>query len=687
MQRRSPWIETSSAERAIAVQLADYVEASAEDVAEQQAMMEELAKSVTAATRVDRSGSPRRDPSRAVPELLNVTTERSFAVRDSDLSTNTFAALAHELRRRREGSLADVGAVATPSVLASDMVALAASFWLKDRIDDGSIDWTDAFLRPASVPETYPVIVEGAGLLRDAIWYDPCVGGGVFPLAALELLHRHGLLEDASALDRFLCRDVCALTVTAARIRIAMSVASKTQAEYEEAFARTAGRVRLEDSLERYAEQKPMSHLWEGDRDEPLVDLVVGNPPYVRAERLPRSMKAELAQLYPSVSGGQVDLSSYFIVHGIHALRPGGVLCYVSSASFHKSRYGARIRSGIARTAAVLCVLDFDELPVFEEASIHTSVFVLGRQQQPDEVTTFVFDRLPSASPLFEAVTNSSRVPVSSVGGHGWNVGEPNKRAVLDVLESETLGLSQYVGEIYSGLKTGSKTAFILNAEQAAAMQKDGESAQYVHRMLRPASIRRWRAGWDGTHLIVIPKGDVLPNKSLVLEHVARYEESLRGRVDTRDHSTWYGLRECSYYSLFDRPKIVFPDIASEARFAVDEEGYMLPDGAFFLPSGDDFLTAILNSCVGGYFFRVSCNSIGNPRAGGRLRFKKAFVGAFPVPIKAPVRVIEELRHLGRGMRDNPKDPESAARINELALVAYRVPSILESAILGDGSA
>ena len=606
MPTRSPWLETSKAERAFGIALAAAIRRSHSEPQDQLDALEAIGSAIGAGDVRDLE----RHVSRAASTL---SLDRWFADDDATVTTNVVAAVAHELGRAADLH-DDAGVVATPPTLARDMVALAAWLWLTNTTGLPPAPLADVLFDCAEPSQS--LSDQLATALQQATWYDPCVGGGVFALAIMDLLGRIGALRDSFAPSRVLCRDANPFAVAATRIRLALSLVQKTGASYEDVYGIVADRVKAENALAHYAEQKPLSYLLGGDHDEPPVDIVVGNPPYVRAERLQQSLKEELANLYPSVSGGQVDLSSYFIAHGLQALKPDGIVCYVSSASFQKSRYGAKIRSFIAGSGTVKCVFDFHELPVFSDASVHTSVYAVARGSSPSTVITHAFKDLPQTRPLSAALAEAVEVPPSAVGRDGWNIGHAEKRDVLDALEHGSTSLVTFAGPIYSGIKSGHKHAYVLTQDVAGRMLADELSAGYVKPMLRPVSMRRWRSTWDGSHMAVIPKGVALHKNSLIFAHLANYENQLRSRTDTLGHPTWYGLRECSYYSLFAEPKLVFPDIAAECRFAIDDQGFVFPDGAFFIPNADDFLVALLNSCVGRYYFRVRCNSIGNPLAG-----------------------------------------------------------------------
>ncbi|MCX5840220.1 MAG: hypothetical protein NTY16_01940, partial [Deltaproteobacteria bacterium] len=55
-------------------------------------------------------------------------------------------------------------------------------------------------------------------------------------------------------------------------------------------------------------------------------------------------------------------------------------------------------------------------------------------------------------------------------------------------------------------------------------------------------------------------------------------------------------MRPCDYYDAFERPKIIYPDIAKESRFSFDEEGFYSANTTYIIPSADKYLLGILNS-------------------------------------------------------------------------------------------
>jgi len=94
----------------------------------------------------------------------------------------------------------------------------------------------------------------------------------------------------------------------------------------------------------------------------------------------------------------------------------------------------------------------------------------------------------------------------------------------------------------------------------------------------------------------------------------------------------WYEIQDAvEYYAEFGKPKIVYPDIAKESRFAFDPDGHYPADTTFVIPLSDLYLLGVLNSCLSFFYLRMVCPVLGDPHKGGRLRQKTIYVKQLPI--------------------------------------------------------
>jgi hypothetical protein len=79
-----------------------------------------------------------------------------------------------------------------------------------------------------------------------------------------------------------------------------------------------------------------------------------------------------------------------------------------------------------------------------------------------------------------------------------------------------------------------------------------------------------------------------------------------------------------------DEPKIIFPDIATTTRFALDETGYYGTNTTYFLPTADLYLLGLLNSSVAKFYFVEVCAGLEGPGE-NYLRFFGQYLEGVPI--------------------------------------------------------
>ena len=134
--------------------------------------------------------------------------------------------------------------------------------------------------------------------------------------------------------------------------------------------------------------------------------------------------------------------------------------------------------------------------------------------------------------------------------------------------------------------------------------------------------------------LIVTPIGVDIKRYPAVFGHLRQWKSELEKRCDRGDH--WWELRPCDYYSEFDKPRILFPDIAKESRFAYGEPGLYTVNMTYFICSENLFLLGVLNSAPVWTYCKRHLTVLGDAEKGGRLRFFRQFVELIPIPRASP---------------------------------------------------
>ncbi len=243
-------------------------------------------------------------------------------------------------------------------------------------------------------------------------------------------------------------------------------------------------------------------------------DAVIGNPPYVRQERL-AALKPALAAGYATFAGG-ADLYVYFFEQGLRLVRPGGRVGYVVTNKWLKAGYAEALRAMLAdpARAETEAVIDFGHARAFfPDADVFPNVVVARRPDgspapAPETLTVAVPPRetLPDER-LGAAVTAASfPLPRTALGREGWTL-EP--KPVMDLLakiKRAGVSLVEYAGvkPLY-GIKTGFNEAFLIDTPtRDRLVAADPASAEIIKPYLRGQDIQRWSAPDSGLHMILL---------------------------------------------------------------------------------------------------------------------------------------------------------------------------------------
>ena len=227
-------------------------------------------------------------------------------------------------------------------------------------------------------------------------------------------------------------------------------------------------------------------------------------------------------------------------------------------------------------------------------------------------------------------------LPPDAIKGADWTLTSNASADRLRKMEKAGIPLGKYVnGQIYYGVKTGFNTAFVISGQKRAELiAQDPNSAEIIKPLAVGDDVRRWRVESKDKWLIVWKIGMDSYRYNAVWNHLQQWQAELEKRSDKGEY--WWELRSCAYYDAFDKPKIMYPIIGKEPRFAFDKTGAFTNDKAFFIPTDDIYLLGVLNSSSVWSYLKDNCSVIGDAEQGGRLELRGIYVQKIPIPAATP---------------------------------------------------
>ncbi len=361
-------------------------------------------------------------------------------------------------------------------------------------------------------------------------------------------------------------------------------------------------------------------------------DYVVGNPPWINWESLPRAYREQVAPLwrdyglfqhkgFDAILGKAKDDISALMTYvaADRFLKDGGKLAFVITQSVWKTAGGGqgfrRFRLGQnGPHLRVLHVDDLSSLQIFEGASTRTSVFVLqkgkptrypvpytywkkttrGKGLDYDSTLDEVLEQTKRLH--FEAAPVDARDPTSA-----WLTA---RRKALDAVR-KVLGPSEYRAR--AGVTTWANAVYWLeilaerpdglvvarNVTEGAKRKVEAVTVELepdlIYPLLRGRDVRRWQAEptyhillthWEGDRLNAIPEKEMQQRYPKTWAYLKRFEKPLRERSGFKRYFTrkqkGQVVETGPFYSMFNvgdytfAPwKVVWRYIASEMTAAV----------------------------------------------------------------------------------------------------------------------
>ncbi len=370
--------------------------------------------------------------------------------------------------------------------------------------------------------------------------------------------------------------------------------------------------------------------------ENPGFDAIVGNPPYVRVEKFER-LKDFLRGTYKAHET-RSDLYVYFVERSLELLRKGGQYGAIVSNKFLRANYGAPLRALLGERAGMREIVDFGELPVFEDAAAMPALlfFTRGGIARPGR-----FAAIPCLEFTDLAAEVSERafpLAADAACGEEWRLVPHATESVLDQMEAvgEPLGSLAW-GGIGRGIVTGRNSAFFIDgAMRERLIHEDRASEEVIRPLVIGDEVRRYHLDRGDHWLLYLPHGIDIERYPAVRRYLEPFREDLEARATNQ---AWFELQQPqeAYEPFFEGPKILYPEMAMEARFAF-HPGPLYPNNkCFFIAGRNDSLLAVLNSRVAWFYLRQTAAKL-ESRTGEtpHLELRQQYLERLPVPPALP---------------------------------------------------
>ena len=384
-------------------------------------------------------------------------------------------------------------------------------------------------------------------------------------------------------------------------------------------------------------------------------DAVIGNPPYIRIQTMKEWAPVEVEvykQIYTAASAGNYDIYVVFVEKGLSLLNKTGKLGFILPHKFFNAQYGEALRSLIAKGRHLKHVVHFGDQQVFAGATTYTCLLFLEKAGSDKCQFVKVEDLIAWQTDGRSVKGNVSAVKVTPAE---WNFTVGRGAALFERLNQMPKKLGNFAERMAQGIRTSSNEVYVLDliSDKGKFITARSESLNKevtlergaVRPFLQGREIKRYRLLPSGK-IIVIPYRiengrtkfigiadfrDSFPKTFAYLsENKTLLENRERGRMRGNN---WYAYVYPKNIDLMRLSKILVPDIAERASFALDEKGeYAFTSGYGIVlqenvTESPKYFLGILNSKVLHFYLM----NVTTPLQNGFFRYFTQYIERLPI--------------------------------------------------------
>lgn len=421
--------------------------------------------------------------------------------------------------------------------------------------------------------------------------------------------------------------------------------------------------------------------VFEGE--EGGFDAVVGNPPYVRQEKL-KQYKCYFTSIFET-SVGTSDLFVYFYELGYKNLKPDGYLGMISSNTYLKTASGYGLRKFLKDRTTVEDFVDFGDLQIFRGVTTYPAVMIFRKSvsSQNHRVRSVQLKDLDNRDIKEMLKTDHISFPQAKLDDSMWQFEDLEVLRLREKIFSQGVPLREYCGEPYFGIKIGLNEAFVIPGEvRDRIITEDLKSEERLKPFLEGKDISPWKITPRDIWLIFFPKGWTRQQMGSeeaepiawnwlkeeypgIANWLRNFRDQARIRQDKGDY--WWELRACEYYDVFEKPKIIWPEISNKMKFNFDSNGIYTNQTIYSIPTDDLHLLGLLNSRLMWFVVKKICIYIRN----NYYRLLYMYTQKFPIKQDENGEIVDLVSSFLRNSQLSNISSEQENRLNEMVYDLY----------------
>lgn len=349
------------------------------------------------------------------------------------------------------------------------------------------------------------------------------------------------------------------------------------------------------------------------------VDIVVGNPPYIRYENIPPDTLNYCKSTF-SLFHYRSDLYIPFFEKTLSLLKPGGKHGFICSNRWLKSEYGKKLRRHISTFYYLQLLVDLEQTNAFQEDVLaYPAITVISAECKRE---MFLFSETKDINELNQ-LSFSQKI---SPSGEDWTTIFTSIVANKKLLQIEKQGFN-----IGIGVATGADAVFV------------SEDLVYSveHELIIPAigakDLRGNCLKWGGKYILnpYTKDGDLidLAQYPKAKQYLEKHRAKLSSRhVAIKNPLQWYRTIDRIVPRLQKQTKILLPDMSGNSYIFVDDGKFYPLHNIYYIAGNSNIKLYVLAAILMSDFAKNQLAAITNKMNGGFLRWQSQYLKKLYLP-------------------------------------------------------
>lgn len=381
-------------------------------------------------------------------------------------------------------------------------------------------------------------------------------------------------------------------------------------------------------------------------------DIVIANPPYIRAQVLGRKKSQEIAKNFEL--SGRVDIY-YAFLDGIYkVLNTNGIVGIIISNRFMTVKSAKIVRTRLLEHFDILHIWDFGDTKLFS-AAVLPAVILLQKKSKTKtnspKMTTIYSTKEQGGKKCLDIFETGLKEGVYNIGNIDYKIKTGDLDTTNDIWKIRTTESSIWqkkvnantymtfgdIGKVRVGIKTTADKIFV---------KKNWEEPrpELLKNLITHDEARRFKSFEPSykvlyTHEIKDKKKSVIdislyPNsyKYLLTNKTILEQRSYIKKANRQWYEIWVPQQPENWKKI----KLVFPDISEKPIFWISEKEEIIQGNCYWIISenhcNNDLLWLALGIGNSSFIEEFYDNNFNNKLYSGRRRYMTQYVEKFPLP-------------------------------------------------------